>query len=405
MQMTASSNDNEKTDAVIKSGPVVSIIILNLDETGLTLKCVESVRKHTRSDVCEIIVVDNGSAPERARSLRNSLSKDVQFISLKENMFFGEGNNIAAEKAAGRFLLFLNNDVTIAGDVVGQLLAAFQNCFAAGAIGPRFLYPDGRLQEAGGFIRCDGWPVQQGKGELVLDPHFEQGCHIVDYCSAACLLVEKSTFFKLGGFDPLFDPAYFEDCDLCLRIRSLGLFTYLSSETFVYHEENTTSATLWHNEQINDIASRNRQTFLSRWGFYLETRLRQDLTFPKPSPRLPEYMEKAHDNRSKAVVLCSSSLIGADESCSLMLECANALQKVYRITFAAPQAYSRLRVASLCRHFQVELNDFDIISLSALDEYQYDHILRFGFDRSSGYASVLETLKAILRTPEVLPLS
>lgn len=395
--MTNSHFEIQLKNADAKVGPEVSIIILNLNKSKLTLKCVESVRNHTPHGVCEIIVVDNGSVLEQAEHLRNSLREDIQFISLTENMFFGEGNNIAAEKASGRLLLFLNNDVTFADNAVEQLLTAFRSCFAPGAIGPRFLYTDGKLQEAGGFMRPDGWPVQQGKGELELDSHFEQGCHIVDYCSAACLLVEREVFLKLGGFDPLFDPAYFEDCDLCLRIRSLGLFTYFSSNTKVYHEENTTSASLWHNEKINEIATRNHQTFLRRWGSYLEKRLMHDQPFPAPLQLVPEYRERPQDDRSRAVALCSSSLIEANESCSAMLRCASALEKKYKITFAAPEFCSRLRIFSLCRHFEIKLDDFSIISSSALDANKYDHVLRFGDDGLGGYSSNLETLKAIFR--------
>ena len=134
----------------------VSILILNWNKSDLTLKCVESVRRHVGGVNYEIIVVDNGSEFGQAERLQAGLNGDVRFISLKHNMFFGEGNNIAAEAARGEFLLFLNNDVTVTANCVSALLAQFKNCFSPGAVGPKFLYPNGGLQEAGAFIGPDG---------------------------------------------------------------------------------------------------------------------------------------------------------------------------------------------------------------------------------------------------------
>ena len=202
--------------------PEVSIIILNWNKSALTLSCLESVRRYTRSIGVEIIVVDNGSNPLELAALKNGMDPDVHLISLAQNMFFGEGNNIAAEAAQGNFLLFLNNDVTIASDVANDLVVQFTKCFSAGAIGPRFNFPNGAIQEAGAFLLPNGMSLRGGQLDLKVDPHFESGNHVVDYCSAACLLVERQTFMKVGGFDPLFDPAYYEDCDLCLTTEVDG---------------------------------------------------------------------------------------------------------------------------------------------------------------------------------------
>src|SRR5215831_16293744 len=93
----------------------VSIIILNWNKSALTLNCVESVKRYTRTRY-EIIVVDNGSDPLELAAIKAGLDQQVRLISLSRNMFFGEGNNIAVEAAHGKFVLFLNNDVTIGSD-------------------------------------------------------------------------------------------------------------------------------------------------------------------------------------------------------------------------------------------------------------------------------------------------
>src|SRR5262249_35570330 len=150
-------------------------------------ECVATVRRNTRAVSYEIVVVDNGSSPGDLEALTKGVG-NARVISLSENMFFGEGNNIGAEIARGEVLLFLNNDAFVTSDCIDQLVSQLTVCFSAGAIGPKFLYPDGSLQEAGSFLRPQGWPIQQGKKDLTVAVHFNHGCHIVDYCSAACLM-------------------------------------------------------------------------------------------------------------------------------------------------------------------------------------------------------------------------
>jgi GT2 family glycosyltransferase len=355
----------------------VSILILNWNKSDLTLKCVESVRSHVCGVKYEIIVVDNGSEFGQAESLQTGLNKDVRFISLKQNVFFGEGNNIAADAARGEFLLFLNNDVTVLADCVATLLAEFKNCFSPGAIGPRFLYPNGTLQEAGAYMRPDGWPIRQGEGNVSLDPHFERGCHIVDYCSAACLLVERNTFLRVGGFDPLFDPAYFEDVDLCLRLRSIGLYTYFASSVSVYHDENTTSTELWGAQKIAEIVTANHQRFVRRWGDYLKRRIHEAVCFPKPVPLAAECEPIVGPASAPSVLLSSSSIIQLTDDCLAMMRCARALRGTYKITFAAPEICSHLRIQSLCRHLGFQLDDFEVIRTPKEVNSTYDRVLIF----------------------------
>jgi GT2 family glycosyltransferase len=132
-------------------------------------------------------------------------------------------------------------------------------------VGPRLLYPDGRLQEAGAFIDEDGVAVQVGKFSIY-DKNDLSKYRVVDYCSAACFAVRRGTFDCVAGFDHIYEPLYYEDVDLCFKITSLGKHIYYCPESAVYHIENATSSEQRVKLSLNNIVELNKATFLSRWG-------------------------------------------------------------------------------------------------------------------------------------------
>jgi hypothetical protein len=72
-------------------------------------------------------------------------------------------------------------------------------------------------------------------------------------------------FTALGGFDPIFSPAYFEDADLAFRIADIGLFVYCCPQSTIYHQECATSRVVWTEGQLLRLAHRNRDLFFDRW--------------------------------------------------------------------------------------------------------------------------------------------
>ena len=356
--------------------PEVSIIILNWNNSALTLKCVESVQCNVSSTSYEVIIVDNGSDPLELMHLKEGLEPSSVLISLDQNLFFGGGCNIGAKAAHGRFLLFLNNDVLITPGAVDELVALYKSSFSPGAIGPKFLYPNGLLQEAGAFALPNGRTFQQGKGGIGPDPHFASGVHIVDYCSAACLLIEKDAFIAYEGFDSIFEPAYFEDVDLCLRLRAHGLYTYYASDVTVYHQENATSAALWTGEEIRAILARNSQIFLRRWSSYLETRL-QDSKHILLQPLSD--LDSALSEPIGSVLMRSASLDDSTD-CVAMLRCAAALEYKYDITLGVSASCSRIQIDSLCAKIGLHLSRYRIAELTDTDISSYDHTISFPGD-------------------------
>jgi GT2 family glycosyltransferase len=365
-------------------GPKVSIVIVNLDRAALTLDCVKSIVAHTERDLYEIIVVDNGSAATEAEMLTRA-PHQFTLIPLDRNMFFGEASNIGAEQGSGDCVLFLNNDVKVTAGWLDALLAALNTEYRAGVVGPKIVYPNGELQEAGCVVRPDGWGVQIGKSGMRLPPSFIDATRIVDYCSGACLLMDRKVFLDLGGFDPIFDPAYFEDVDLAIRLRSIGLFAYYCGEATVCHEESVTSNRIWSAEQRNEHIRVNHDRLVRRWGRYLEGRIDRDLEPKALAPMMWE-PQSAPTGRD-AVVLYSPDPLKASESSKSLLRVAAVFQDGYDVIIAADATYSRCRIYSLCREFGVTLTSFKVRRFADIDQATCSLIVSFGAEQGRQFSA------------------
>lgn len=267
--LSASSKRNVSLDAAAK--PAVSIIILNFNKPGMTLAAVMAALSARTETDFEIIVVDNGSEAASAAELAD-LEMPVRLLGLGANRFFGEGNNIGAESARAPVLMFLNNDAFLADHAIDRLLAALAASPDVGATGPVIRYPDRTLQEAGAFLNPDGTAYQRGKGVPDFDLQALPPLDPVDYISAAALMIRAEDFERLGGFDLRYDPAYYEDSDLCLRLKALGKSVLLVRDAEVIHVENATTADPANAAIATNIVERHRQIFLSRWGDWLARR-------------------------------------------------------------------------------------------------------------------------------------
>jgi GT2 family glycosyltransferase len=344
--------------------PKVSIVIVNLNRAALTLDCVNSILAHTERGLCEIIVVDNGSAASETETLA-AASHQFTLIPLDRNMFFGEASNIGAEHGS-EYVLFLNNDVKVTAGWLDTLLAALNTEYRAGAVGPKIVYPNGELQEAGSVVRPDGWGVQIGKSGMRLPPSFIDATRIVDYCSGACLLMRRKVFLDLGGFDPIFDPAYFEDVDLAIRLRSIGLFTYYCGTATVRHEESVTSNRIWSAEERRRHIAVNHDRLVTRWGRYLRDRIEQDL---EPEALAPTTWEpEGSSSGADTIVLYSGKPLDASSSSRSLLRVAAALQEFCDLVIATDATCSRCRVYSLGREFGLALRSFKVRRLSEVDQ-------------------------------------
>lgn len=363
----------------MSSNAKISIIILNLNRADLTCDCVKSVLENTEVGLYEMIVVDNGSSAEQLQRL--VFPPSVTLLRLNRNVFFGEASNIGAEHANGEYVVFLNNDVKVTSGWLTEMLGVFEHNAHVGAVGPKYLFPDRSLQEAGAFISPEGDAVQFRFEKAALATRYVAGIQVVDYCSAACLLMKKRDFLGLGGFDPMFEPAYFEDVDLALRLRSVGLFSYYYGQVEVFHEKNATARQIWTLEQLSSYFAANHRKFASRWADYLQRRMREPCE-PEPLPPVAWKTEGAPGEKRR-IILFSSNPVDASEASRRLLLVACAFQDTHDVIIAADAMMSRCRIYSLCREFRIELVSFRTRNISDVSESRGDLMITFDIDGSS----------------------
>jgi GT2 family glycosyltransferase/glycosyltransferase involved in cell wall biosynthesis len=242
---------------------LVHIIIPVHNKVEFTIKCVKSILANTKCVSYEIIIVDNASTDNTEILFKNFIHPNIKYIRSPINLGFVGGCNLGAMYASGDYLVFLNNDTEVRKGWLKALLDTFENNDDCGAVGCKLVYPDGKLQEAGGIIFSDGSGWNYGRGMDPNDPKFNF-VREVDYCSGAALMVRKDLWDQIGGFDDRFAPAYYEDTDLCFEIRRRGYKVYYQPKSVVVHHEGVTAGT--------DITSGfkryqliNREKFCEKW--------------------------------------------------------------------------------------------------------------------------------------------
>jgi GT2 family glycosyltransferase len=349
--------------------PKVSFLIVNWRGGLLTRECLEHISRYAGSIPREIIVVDNGVFAEEEQALAAACSEHgARLISLMETVSYGEANNIAAEAAEGEILILLNNDAFLREGCVEGLVSTLESAPLAGAVGPKFLYPGGRIQEAGAYVRPDGRTIQHGKHHAFNPLIGGSGHHVVDYCSAACLAIRRSDFLRMGGFDPMFDPAYFEDTDLALRLRSHNLFTYYLGDVSVVHIEGASRM-----EPGQPDTTENHRRFVGRWGDWLARRLSSEM----PPPPMPSYVWRGDQPESgkPKIALRGRGLVQENAQWKRILKVAAELEQDYSVILLAEEICSWCRIMTIGGRLGIALRDFavrPVRAFSATDTETYD---------------------------------
>jgi GT2 family glycosyltransferase/glycosyltransferase involved in cell wall biosynthesis len=242
--------------------PVISIIIPIFNQLDLTLGCLESLVRHAGPTPFEVIIIDDNSVPLVRDTL--GLVHGLRLISNVANQGFIYNCNLGAQKACGEYVLFLNNDTEVSAGWLEAMRQVFFDRPQAGAVGAKLIYPDGRLQEAGGIIFEDASGINYGKNDNPDRPEYNY-LRKVDYCSGACLLVPRDLFLGVGGFDVRFRPAYYEDVDLAFTIRAVGREVYYQPAACVIHFEGVSSGTDTRTG-IKIFQDINQAKFAAKWA-------------------------------------------------------------------------------------------------------------------------------------------
>ncbi len=243
--------------------PRVSVVILGYRHARLLHRGLAALARHrTRVDF-ETVVVLNG-ADDQVREVVEDSVRGAVVVRSSVNLGFGGGCNRGVRASRGEYIVLLNDDTEVEDGWLDALVDTADRHPEAGSVGSRVRDPYGKLQEAGGILWNDGsiWHV----GRLVSDTTSRYR-HVrrVDYCSACSLLIRRSTWDAVGGFDESFFPGYYEDLDLCLNIAALGQTILYQPRARLMHHGGGDVGSLDLRVKAF-VARRSRDTFLAKWG-------------------------------------------------------------------------------------------------------------------------------------------
>lgn len=236
----------------------VSIIIVNFKTKKLVRECIDSIKRHTADISYEIIVVDNAS--EDISSLQ---SEGVRIIPLDKNVGFGGANNIGADKAEGNVLFFLNPDTILLNNALKILYETLRGNAACGVCGANVY--NGELKPHHSYFYCTmtlkhvfrSMVIPAKKLHNIKKQHnFEGAVKSVDYITGADLMISKNLFNKIGGFNrDIF--MYYEDVDLCSKVRKMHKKCYSVPHAKIQHFEGQSFNTTEQN--IIEVSRRKKR--------------------------------------------------------------------------------------------------------------------------------------------------
>lgn len=225
---------------------MISIVIVNYKVKKELFECISSIIKFKSKALIEIIVVDND---EEKTIKKDLLSKfpNVKYIPSKKNLGFGAGNNLGVQHADGDYLFFLNPDTLLKPDAIDKLLSFLKKNKNIGIVGPTLLNPKGEEYPLQGISELT--PLRGIIGFSFINEYFPKNPVSKKYWQTdvvknktrevynvpgTAFMMKKDLFLKIGGFDEKFF-LYFEEMDLCRRIRILGYKNYMVADSKVIH--------------------------------------------------------------------------------------------------------------------------------------------------------------------------
>jgi O-antigen biosynthesis protein len=182
-----------------------------------------------------IIVVDNASTDDSINEL--TAWPQAELLQLSENTGYAGGANRGIRESTAPIVVVLNPDVELDADFGRALLRVFSSDLDLGAAGAKLRFPEsGYVQHAGGNV---AWPALTTShfGERQADDGSYDAPRAVDYVTGAALVLRRTAFDEIDGFDESFFPAYWEDVDLCFRLRNAGWDVHYQPELTAIHHE------------------------------------------------------------------------------------------------------------------------------------------------------------------------
>ena len=278
--------------------PHVTIIIPTKDRADLLSTCVTSIVSRSTYRQFDVLIVDNGSSEPESHAYFERVQQDpcISVLRIDGPFNFSRINNLAAARARGSLLCFLNNDTEVISPDWLEEMVSLAVRDGVGAVGAMLYYPSNTMQHAGVVLGLGGIASHPHRGERRGMPGNYGRAALTQTMSAvtaACMVLRKDTFEAVGGFDETLAVAY-NDVDLCLRLGARGFRNVWTPYAELYHFESVSRGDDLHGANLPRFRAES-QAMRDRWQGLLDadpyynpnlSLTRADLWFAYP-PRHP----------------------------------------------------------------------------------------------------------------------
>ena len=230
--------------------PLISIVIPTKNHCDVLRRCIDSIEHLSSYTKYEIIIVDNYSDDKNTLSYLDTICNRHKII--KVNNINGKFNfshmvNEGVKNSNGDYVILLNNDTEVISENWLECMLAYMCISGVGIVGAKLLYPDKKIQHAGVVMKMFNGVAGHA---FKLLPFFNNG--YLSYASVArnysavtgaCLMVKKSIYQEVSGFDEENFGVSFNDVDFCMKVRKKGYRVVYSPGALLYHYEGKSRGT------------------------------------------------------------------------------------------------------------------------------------------------------------------
>jgi len=232
------------------------IIMPTCDQIGLVRDCIESLISSTKYPY-RLIVINNGKSSEAGeylRSMAGSGRLNMELLEPRENLGWIRSINTGLERSIdSKYVCFQNDDTVFTEGWLEELVAIFEKDPQIGIANPEWEKPEGMTAEE------YGRRLKKHRGQTI----------DIDWCRGHCFFVRREVVEKIGGFDTVYLPVYYDDRDYSLKAIEAGYRCVKAKGAFVDHIRNVTMKKAMEEARINALMERNGRIFYERWGYPL----------------------------------------------------------------------------------------------------------------------------------------
>lgn len=264
-----------------KDNPLVSILIPNYNHKAILKTCIDSLYNVNTYKNFEIVIVENNSTEKEIFEYYEELKKlhdNIQVVTYKGEFNYSRINNFGMKYTKGDYVLLLNNDTEV---ISPNALSEMVGCILrpeVGAVGAKLLYEDDTVQHAGVVVGFSGYAGHVNHGINKDDYGYMVRARIncnYSAVTAACMMIKKSVFNQVGGFDEQFVVAC-NDVDLCLKIcKEKYLIVYNAFALWHHYEsksrgyDDASQEKMWRfNKEVEKFQDKWKDVLINGDPFY-----------------------------------------------------------------------------------------------------------------------------------------